>query len=251
MNFLSFLQELEKAIQEAERTKKEIDEKTSSADEELKEMSANFEKIQESITELEEQGKTHKKRAAELHQQEEELNRKVKREKHKMTVMHEQADRVVQAALLAHVKLPDVQDSRAAEDNQFDPDLPGVFQYNFSQLSSAQQKARNDSAKDAQMAKLQQTIEDASKALECMVPNFKAPEEYEQVVKEEKQLKTVWTYPYDAAPLSTNLSCCRLGMHFGQWLSVVLNTTRSCINATVLQDVGTTLSTAPTALFGV
>lgn len=194
------MQELQKAIQEAERSKEELDEKTSSADEELKEMEATFKKIQDSITAVEEKGRAQKKRAAELNQQVEQLARKVKQQQHQMTVLHGNANRVVQAALLGHVKLPDVQESQEAEENEFDPDLPDVFQYGFSQLTNAQQKARNESGRDAQIAKLQQTVDDANKALESMVPNLKAPEEYEHVLKEEKQLKAVWTCSCVAAP---------------------------------------------------
>lgn len=185
------LQELQKAIQDAEKSRGEIDEKNSSADEELKEMDADLTKIQYSITEVEDKGKAHKKRAAELNQEVEQLNRKVKQQKNAMRVLQEQAERVVQAALLAHVKLPDVQESQESQENDFDPNLPDVFQYEFAQLTSAQQKARSEAARDAQIAKLQQTVEDATKALETMVPNLKAPEEYDHVLKEEKQLKTV------------------------------------------------------------
>jgi chromosome segregation ATPase len=195
------LQELQKAIQEAEQARHDLDDKNSSAEQEIKKINEEMNEIIAKITKVEEKAKEQKKRAGELHQQVEQLNRGVKQQKNAMRILQEAADRTVQAALLAHVKLPqrgmqdsqaDVQESQPeSEASEFDPSLPDVFQYNFSQLTSAQQKARSEKARDSQIAKLQQTVEDATRALESMVPNLKAPEDYEQVLKEEKQLKAV------------------------------------------------------------
>jgi chromosome segregation ATPase len=187
------LQELQNAIQEAERSRTELDDKNSAVDKELKKLDEELNQINDSITEVEKKARDQKRRATELHQQVEQLNRGVKQQKNAMRFLQEGAERVVQAALLAHVKLPDGQESQQPEsqESELDPSLPDVFQYNFSDLSAAQQKARNEKARDAQIAKLQQTVEDAAKALESMVPNLKAPEEYEHVLKEEKQLKSV------------------------------------------------------------
>lgn len=84
-----------------------------------------------------------------------------------------------------------VEGQESAEQEPYNAELPEVFQYSFSQLTGAQRKARSESARVAQIDKLQQTVEAAGKALEAMVPNLKAPEEYEQVLQEEKQLKAV------------------------------------------------------------
>lgn len=156
-------------------------------------MDEELKKIQASITQVEEKAKEYKQRAADLNREVEQLIRKVKQQQHAMNVLKENADRVVQAALLAHVTLPDVQESQEEEtqDQEFDPSLPDVFHYQFSQLTTAQKKARNEAARVAQISKLQDAVDEASKALESMVPNLKAPEEYEEVIKEEKQLKAV------------------------------------------------------------
>lgn len=168
---------------------------TEAEDQEVDSVKQQLEQIRQDIVEREKQGHAAKSAQDHFFKQKEQIQRKIMHLQNALDTAEASAARVLQDAMLESVELP----GSSTQEKLHGIDVPMCFRFEFSELPDSLTKASTDT-RQKNLDQLRKELEQLKSDIDGMAPNLKAPKEYEQVLREESDLKMV--VPYICCALS-------------------------------------------------
>eukprot|EP00892_Ulva_mutabilis_P002473 jgi/Ulvmu1/12226/UM086_0016.1 len=178
-------QDLQDMIAAADLEYEKQKQSTIAEDHDISKAEKQLEGIREEIAEIERGAHAAKSAKTDYFKEKEQMRRKLLQLNNAMQSAESCAARVLQDAMLESVELPGAT-SQQSEDGL---PMPECFQFDFRDLP-ANMRTAAASTQPKLLESLREEIEQLKSDIDHMSPNLKAPEEYEVILQDEKDLKT-------------------------------------------------------------
>lgn len=180
------LQDLLATIATADRVYEEQKEFIAAEDHEIGKVDRQLDSLREDIANIEQKGHAAKSAKIEFLKEKEQMRRRLLQLNNAMESAEAGAARVLQDAMLESVELP----GASCEGGEDGVRVPDCFCFDFSELPEGMSSTAA-STRQRNLEQLRDEIEQLRHQIDTMSPNLKAPEEYEYILQEEKDLKAV------------------------------------------------------------
>lgn len=181
-----FAQDLQASIAAADEEYAKQKQSTAAEDQEINRVEKSLRDVREEIARVEQKGHAAKSAKAEFFKEKERMRRRSLQLVNAMESAEVNAARVLQDAMLESVELP----GACTQHNDDGVFIPDCFRFDFDALPDSM-RAATGTARQKNLDQLREEAEQLRSEIDGMSPNLKAPEEYENILQEEKVLKMV------------------------------------------------------------